>query len=144
MAYQFLADAVLALHVAIVVLVVGGLAAVLAGNWRGWGWVNRFWLRLSHLAAIGIVAAQAWIGAVCPLTSLELWLRVRSGGNAYRGGFIEHWLQRLLYWEAPQWVFVAVYTVFGLGVLAAWWAFPPRRRGSGAAEARPRRGESGL
>lgn len=131
LAYRFLADAVLALHVAIVVFVAGGLVAVLVGNRRGWRWVNRFWFRLSHLAAIAIVALQAWIGAVCPLTSLEAWLRVRSGGQAYGGGFIEHWLQRLLYWEAPQWVFVTVYTVFALAVLAAWWAFPPRRRERG-------------
>ncbi|HEY0886469.1 MAG TPA: DUF2784 domain-containing protein [Ramlibacter sp.] len=127
LAYRFLADAVLTLHVAIVVFVVGGLVAVLAGNWRGWGWVNGFWFRVGHLAAIGIVVAEAWAGAVCPLTTLETWLRVRAGGGAYGGSFIEHWLQRLLYYEAPPWVFVAAYTAFGLAVLATWWMFPPRR-----------------
>lgn len=127
LAYQFLADAVLALHVAIVAFVVGGFVAVLAGNWRGWDWVNRFWFRVSHLAAIGIVVAEAWAGAACPLTTLEMWLRVQARAGAYGGSFIEHWLQRLLYYEAPPWVFVAVYTAFGAAVLATWWLFPPRR-----------------
>lgn len=130
MPYRFLADAVLTLHVAVVVFVVGGLAAVLVGNWRGWDWVNRFWFRVSHLAAIGIVVLEAWAGAVCPLTTLEMWLRLQAGAGTYGGSFIEHWLQRLLYYEAPQWVFVAAYTAFGVAVLATWWLFPPRRSGA--------------
>lgn len=40
MAYSLLADAVLVLHVAVVVFVVGGMLAVLVGNGRGWRWVN--------------------------------------------------------------------------------------------------------
>jgi len=46
--YQLLADAVLALHVAIVVFVVGGLVRVVTGNQRGWRWVNAWWFRLAH------------------------------------------------------------------------------------------------
>lgn len=137
LAYRFLADAVLALHVAIVLFVVGGLVAVLAGNWRGWGWVNRFWLRLAHLAAIAVVVAESWIGAACPLTTLEMWLRLQAGGRTYGGSFIEHWLQRLLYYDAPQWVFVAAYSAFGAAALAAWWLFPPRRTGQRQQEERP-------
>ena len=137
LAYRFLADAVLALHVAIVLFVVGGLLAVLAGNWRGWGWVNRLWFRASHLAAIGIVVAEAWAGAVCPLTTFETWLRLQAGGRTYGSSFIGHWLQRLLYYDAPQWVFVAAYSAFGAAVLAAWWLFPPRHTGQRQQEARP-------
>jgi len=125
MPYQLLADAVLTLHVALVVFVVGGLVAIVLGNRRGWSWVNRFWLRVAHLAAIGIVAAESWFGAVCPLTTLEMSLRVRAGASSYGGSFVEHWLQRLLYYEAPEWVFIAAYTLFALGVAAAWRAWPP-------------------
>ena len=124
--YQMLADAVLALHVAVVVFVVGGLVLIVAGNWRGWRWVNALWFRLAHLAAMGIVVAQAWLGATCPLTSLEMWLRAKARAGTYSGSFIEHWLQRLLYYEAPAWVFVLGYSLFGLLVAVAWWAFPPR------------------
>ena len=129
-AYLLLANAVLALHLAGVLFVVGGLLLVLAGNWRRWHWVNALWFRLTHLAAIGFVVVQAWLGQVCPLTALEMWLRARAGVSTYGGGFIEHWMQRLLYHDAPDWVFVLVYSVFGLLVLASWFYFPPvsRRR----------------
>jgi hypothetical protein len=55
-------------------------------------------------------------------------LRRQAGANGYTGGFIEHWLQRLLYYDAPGWVFTLAYSVFGLAVVATWWWFPPRRR----------------
>jgi hypothetical protein len=123
--YQALADLVLGLHVALVVFVGGGLVAVLLGNVRGWRWVNRLGFRVAHLAAIAVVAAESWLGMVCPLTTLEMWLRVQAGGAHYGGGFIEYWLGRLLYYEAPPWVFIVVYTLFGVAVAAAWWVFPP-------------------
>lgn len=129
MPYQWLADAVLVLHVGVVLFVVGGLVLVVLGNRRGWAWVNRIGFRLAHLAAIGVVAAQAWLGAVCPLTTLESWLRLRAGAGAYRGSFVEHWLQRLLYFDAPPWVFVLGYTLFAALVAAAWCRYPPRYRG---------------
>lgn len=124
--YQLLADAVLTLHVMIVGFVVGGLALILVGNLRGWAWVNAMWFRLAHLAAIAFVVAEAWFGVVCPLTSLEMWLRARADASTYAGSFIEHWLQRILYYQAPGWVFTVVYTLFGFAVIAAWWYFPPR------------------
>ena len=123
--YQLLADAVLALHVGIVVFVVTGLVLIIFGNLRHWRWVNRPDFRLAHLGAIGVVVAEAWLGVTCPLTTLEMWLRIRAHGPTYSGSFIEHWLQRLLYYDAPPWVFVAGYSVFGLLVAAAWWYFPP-------------------
>src|SRR5919108_5588287 len=109
---RLLADAVLALHFGIVVFVVGGLVLILVGNWRGIRFVNGWWFRLAHLAAIGVVVAQAWLGVVCPLTSLESWLRRRAGGAGYEASFIEHWVGRALYYDAPAWVFTAAYTVF--------------------------------
>ena len=125
--YALLADAVLALHVALVLFVVGAFVVVIVGNLRGWRRVNAPVFRIAHLAAIGIVVAEAWFGVVCPLTSLETWLREQAGSATYGGGFIEHWLSRALYYDAPPWVFTAVYSLFGLAVVATWWRFPPRR-----------------
>jgi hypothetical protein len=136
--YQLLADLVLVLHAAVVLFVVGGLLLVIAGNaWRRWPWVNAPAFRLAHLASIGFVVVEAWVGATCPLTTLEMALRLRAGTSVYDGSFIQHWLQRLLYYEAPAWVFVLAYSLFGLLVVVTWWYFPPtfRRRCRGGVRA---------
>ncbi|MEO6293923.1 MAG: DUF2784 domain-containing protein, partial [Burkholderiaceae bacterium] len=112
--YQLLANVVLTLHVAIVAFVVGGLVLIIVGNLGAWRWVNVLWFRLAHLAAIAVVVAEAWFGVVCPLTSLENWLRVKARTTTYAGSFIEYWLQRVLYYEAPTWVFTVGYSLFGL------------------------------
>lgn len=125
-AYRLLADGVLVLHLGIVLFVVGGLLVVIAGNLLGWRWVNTGWFRLAHLGAIAIVAAQSWLGVVCPLTSLEMWLRTKARATVYAGGFVEHWIGRLLYYDAPAWLFTLAYTLFALAVAATWWYFPPR------------------
>ena len=65
----------LSLHFAIVLFVVGGLLVIVVGSRRGWRIAGALWFRLAHLAAIAIVIAQAWLGVVCPLTTLEMWLR---------------------------------------------------------------------
>jgi polyferredoxin len=124
--YRLLADAVLLAHFAVVVFVVGGLVLVVAGNLLRWPWVNNGWFRVAHVLAIGFVVVQSWLGKVCPLTALESWLRAKAGVAAYRQSFIQYWVQRLLYYEAPAWVFAVAYTAFGLLVLWAWWYFPPR------------------
>jgi len=128
---RLLADAVLVLHVGVVLFVVGGLVLIVVGNWRRWPWVNAWWFRLAHLAAIGIVVAQAWLGVDCPLTTLEMSLRAKAQAATYSEGFIAHWLQWLLYYQAPAWAFVVIYTVFALVVVGAWWRFPPTRRQRG-------------
>lgn len=128
MIWQWLADAVLALHVGVVLFVVLGLVLVVLGNRLGWRWVNHLWFRLAHLTAIAVVVLQAWFGVICPLTTLEMWLRRQAGQTGYEGSFIEHWLQQLLYYDAPAWVFIALYSVFGLLVLASWWRYPPHWR----------------
>ena len=123
--FRTLADIVLSVHVLIVIFVVGGLVLVVAGNLRGWRWVNAPVFRIAHLFAIAFVVAETLLGIVCPLTALEVWLREQAGASTYSGSFIQHWLQRLLYYDAPPWVFISVYSVFLLAVVAAWWYFPP-------------------
>lgn len=128
MPYALFADLILILHVAFVLFVVGGLALIVLGNLRHWRWVNQWWFRLLHLGAIAVVVAEAWLGLICPLTTLEQWLRARAGDTSYSGSFIEYWLQQLLYYDAPPWVFLLIYSLFGLLVLASWWFFPPTPR----------------
>jgi Protein of Unknown function (DUF2784) len=126
--YQLLADCVLTLHAAIVAFVIAGLLFVIVGNVCKWQWVNGLWFRAAHLGAIAIVVAESWLDITCPLTTLEMWLREKAGATIYQGSFIQYWLQRVLYYDAPPWAFVLAYSVFGLLVLASWWYFPPRFR----------------
>ena len=127
MPYATLADAVLVVHFAVVVFVVGGLLAVPVGNALHWPWVNAWSFRTVHAVAITVISLQAWLGQHCPLTLVESWLRHQAGEQAtYGATFVQHWVERLLYFDAPLWVFALLYTGFGLLVAAAWWWYPPR------------------
>jgi Protein of Unknown function (DUF2784) len=121
-AYRALADLVLITHVGFVLFVVGGLGLILGGGWR---WIRNPWFRSAHLVGIFVVVVQAWLGVVCPLTTWEMSLREKAGDATYSGTFIAHWLQQLLYYQAPPWVFIACYTLFGLAVIGSWVKFPP-------------------
>ncbi len=122
-----LADAVLLLHVAVVLFVVVGLVVVLAGGPRGWRLARSPALRWAHLAAVAVIALQSWLGQLCPLTVWEQALRERAGEATYRASFVEHWLSALLYVEAPWWAFVLGYSLLLALVAWAWRRWPPRR-----------------
>ena len=124
--YRIIADIVLITHAAFVVFVIFGLVLIIYGGFRRWHWIKNPWFRLGHLAAIGVVVLQAWFGMICPLTALEMALRERAGEVTYSGSFVAHWVQRMLFYEAPTWVFALCYTLFGLLVIASWIAFRPR------------------
>jgi hypothetical protein len=127
MTSALLADLLLVAHVAVVLFIVGGLAAIAVGGVLGWGWVRGFRWRALHLAAMGFVAVGAVVGWICPLTVWEDALRRRAGETAYGTGFVQYWLERLLYHDWPDWVFTALYlAVFG-AILLAWRLVPPRR-----------------
>jgi len=126
--YLLAADILLFTHSAFVAFVVFGLLLLFIGKALSWAWVRNFWFRAAHLVAIAIVVIQSWLGVTCPLTIWEMQLRAKGGGAVYDEWFIAHWLDTLLYYQAPQWVFVVVYTVFGALVLASWYWVRPRSR----------------
>ena len=123
---NLLADILLVLHASFVAFVVSGLVLVIVGKALSWSWVRNRWFRITHLCCIGIVVVQSWFGIICPLTTLEMMLRARGGGGGYEGTFISHWIGELLYYEAPAWLFVLVYTVFGMLVVITWFWVRPR------------------
>lgn len=122
-----LADAILVVHVLFVFFVVFGLVAVYLGYFLNWLWVRHLSFRLLHLLAIGIVVLQSWLGVICPLTIWEMALRKEAGAGTYAGSFIQHWLHQLLFYTAPDWVFILLYSAFGLLVLASWFLVRPKR-----------------
>ncbi len=126
MLYRLAADLILFLHVCFVAFVVVGLVVILVGGARGWSWVRNPGFRIAHLLAIAVVVLQAWLGRICPLTTWEMALRSKAGDATYTGSFIAHWLQAILYYEAPMWVFAVGYTAFGALVVASWYWVRPR------------------
>jgi hypothetical protein len=118
------ADLLLFLHAAFVAFVIGGLIAVVLGAALHWRWVRNRRFRLAHLAAIVFVALEALAGIACPLTLWEDRLR----GHTRPTGFVADWVARLLYWELPGWVFIALYCGWALLTAAAWHWVPPRTR----------------
>jgi Protein of Unknown function (DUF2784) len=85
--YRILADVVMVLHLAFIVFVAIGSLLVL--KWRRLVW--------PHLAVVAWAAAIVSIGFTCPLTPVEKHLRERAGSSSYEGGFIDHYLDGLVY-----------------------------------------------
>lgn len=87
MLHSWLADLVVLVHLAFLVLVVGGGLAVLR-------WPRLAWLHVPA-ALWGVLIEYA--GWICPLTPLEVELRRRAGEVGYEGGFIDHYVTAVLY-----------------------------------------------
>jgi hypothetical protein len=104
MAYRWLADLVLVVHLAFIVFVVlGGLLVI----------------RRPKLAWLHLPAAiwGSWIefsGRICPLTPLENHFRRLGGQAGYSGGFIEHYITAIIY---PDGLTRAVQITFGVLVV---------------------------
>lgn len=123
---RVLADATVALHLAFILFVVGGGALV----WRRPAWA---WL---HVPAVAWVAWLEFTRAVCPLTPLENALRVRAGDAGYAGGFIQHYLEPIIY---PAGLTPTIQVALGVVVIvlngAVYWLVWRRARRTGTGRA---------
>ena len=105
---MILADAVLAAHLAIILFNGFGLIAVPIGAIRGWWFVRVRWWRVLHVVLLAAVAVQAALGRACILT---LWQRALGGAAFDRAPLIARWVNGLIYWPLPIWVFAALYLI---------------------------------
>jgi hypothetical protein len=128
MFYGFLADVVVAIHIAYVSFVILGELAILLGLVFKWEWIRNPWFRWTHLIAIVIVAVEAILGITCPLTDLENDLRRWAHQPITGDSFIGRFLNSLLFFDAPEWVLMSCYIGFALLVAATFWLAPPGRR----------------
>jgi hypothetical protein len=126
--YQYLADVVVAIHAVYIGFVLFGQLAILVGAALRWTWVRNVWFRWAHLAAIVLVALEAILGVVCPLTLWEDELRHAGGEQVAEGTFIGRCLHDLVFYDAPAWVFTTCYIAFAGLVILTFAIVPPRRR----------------
>jgi hypothetical protein len=118
-----LADTIVVVHLLIMLFVVTGVPLVYLGAVRHWTWVRSWRWRLLHLVAIAVIAAESIFGIDCPLTVWEDKLR----GQQTTSGFIERWIDRILFYDAPTWVFTSAYVAFAVLVIITWVAVPPTK-----------------
>jgi hypothetical protein len=119
-----LGQAVLAAHLAVIAFNLFGLIAIPIGGWLGWRWVRVRWWRLLHLASLAVVALQAAFGRACFLT---IWQDGLTGGG-HADPLIMRWVNSVIYWPLPIWVFSAAYLAVFAYVLALWWWVRPEGR----------------
>ena len=98
--YGLMADTILIIHFTFVVFVVIGFMLILIGLFARWSWVQNPMFRIAHLAAVGFVVLQAWLGRLWPLTIWENEWRRRAGQLEYTETFVEHWLRDILIYLA--------------------------------------------
>ena len=122
------------LTLVIVVAHFGFLAYLVAGGFLAWRWPRSIVL---HVAAAVWGITVLFVPLVCPLTWAEEWSRQRAGEPAPQGGFIDRYVEGVLY---PERFTLAVQVLVALVVLGSWAGLALRRRRAGqpsAATARP-------
>lgn len=124
MNHRLLADVVLIAHFLYVLFVVTGLLLIWIGGFMEWQWVKLFWFRVIHLASIAFVAIISLFNIPCPLTILEMNLRISGGADFHSQRFIQHWLHKILFYEAPDVVFTILYVSFAVLVGISFYYVP--------------------
>ncbi len=124
----FLANVVLAVHIAIIAFNVLGLVLIPWGAWRRWKWVHRPMWRLAHLFALSIVALQALFGRACFLTLWQDHWLAQAGLQTGHQPLIQGWINRLLFWPLPIAFFAVLYVLVWGYVLWLWYKVPPHWR----------------
>jgi hypothetical protein len=107
---------------------VAGQLLIWLGWPLGWGFVRNRWFRSLHMLAIAIVVFEALFNIDCPLTVWEYQLRVAAGQDVSGATFMGRLLHRLLFYDAPAYVFMIGYCIAGALILATFVLFPPALR----------------
>jgi hypothetical protein len=111
-------QAVLAVHVTVILFNVFGLVAVPIGAICNWRFVHIRWWRVLYLLSLAAVAAQALAGRACFLT---IWQNDLTASAQPATPLIVRWIDLLVYWRLPIWMFAALYVLVFAYALALLW-----------------------
>ena len=127
--YGFAADAIVVFHFGYVLFAVGGELVVLLGWLLRWRWIRNLAFRIVHLASVVVVAVEALIKVLCPLTDWEYRLRLLAGQTVEEEiPFMARLVRRIIFYDFPAWVFTLTYILFALLVAATFLLVPPRKK----------------
>jgi len=84
---HILADFFLIIHLCFIIFAIFGGLFVL----------KRRWIALLHIPAVLWGGFVNVTGGICPLTPLEIQHRIASGQEGYESGFIEHYIEPIVY-----------------------------------------------
>jgi hypothetical protein len=116
--FRIAADAVVVVHVGFIVFVaVGGLLA--------WRWSRLLWL---HVPSVAWAVAIVSVGFLCPLTPLERHLRRLGDEQGYQGGFVDRYIEDVIYPGRFTWL---ARTLVAVLILVGWAGLAVRRRRRG-------------
>src|SRR5262249_1628073 len=116
---------ILAVHLGVIAFNLFGLVAVPLGAWRGWRFVRGPWWRSLHILSLAAVAGQAVAGRACFLT---LWQDELSGPGTSGTPLIARWINGVLFWPLPLWLFAILYVAIFAYAVALLWLVPPAWR----------------
>ena len=125
MPYLFLADLTVAVHLDYACFVLLGFLAIAVGSLCGWFWVRNFPFRVIHLVCTILVPLETIVKITCPLTTLENFFLRASGVEGYDRSFIGNFLNKVLFYEAPEWVFALIYLLLAALVILFFILNPP-------------------
>ena len=119
-----IADALLVIHFYLAAFITLGFFLIPVGYKLGWHWIKNRNVRLLHLFLMGFITVETIVGLTCPLTILEYSFR-----DVYPPeSFVGYWIGKVLYWNLPHHIFVAIYSVCLVWVLFLWIKCPPKTK----------------
>ena len=118
--YRLLTTAILTAHFAFV-------GYVVFGGFLAWRWPRTIWLHAAAVSwgALTVTAGLVAGGVTCPLTSAEGWSRRRAGESGLTGGFIDRYIEGVIY---PERYAATAQALAAAAVIASWIGLYLRRR----------------
>jgi hypothetical protein len=118
MGYQLLAKLIIGLHFA-------WLLYVVFGGFLAWRWPRLIW---PHVAAAAWGAGIALGMLECPLTDAENWARAQAGGEVPSAGFVDRFVEGVLYPQRYTGQLQALATVIVVGSWIGAYLRRPRAK----------------
>ena len=120
---KIFADTILILHFLVIIFYYSLLFNTI-WIFKNWKFVKNYKIRLAHLMLIFFITLETFLGIICPLTTLENYLR----GQSYSETFISFWISKVIYWDFPTTFFIVVYAIFLIFAIILWFKISTKKK----------------